>query len=42
VERELHRFNLTGEGIAWALWLDDQLKLVRILIPADNIEVVRD
>jgi len=41
-ERELNRFNLTGEGIAWALWLDDQQKLVRILIPADNTEVVRD
>jgi len=41
-ERELNRFNLTGEGIAWALWLDDQQKLVRILIPAENTEVVRD
>jgi hypothetical protein len=41
-ERELNRFNLAGEGIAWALWLDDQQKLVRILIPADNTEVLRD
>ena len=41
-ERELNRFNLTGEGIAWALWIDDQQKLVRILIPAENTEVVRD
>ncbi len=41
-ERELNRFNLTGDGIAWALWLDDQQKLVRILIPAENTEVVRD
>ena len=41
-ERELSRFNLTGEGMDWALWLDDQHKLVRILIAADNTEVVRD
>lgn len=41
-ERELNRFNLAGEGIAWALWLDDQQKLVRILIPSENTEVVRD
>lgn len=41
-ERVLNRFNLTGEGMDWALWLDDQHKLVRILIPADNTEVVRD
>ena len=41
-ERELGRFNLTGEGISWALWLDDQHKLVRILIPSENTEVVRD
>jgi hypothetical protein len=41
-ERELNRFDLLGEGMAWALWLDDQHKLVRILIPAENTEVVRD
>jgi hypothetical protein len=42
VERELNRFNLTGEGMDWALWLDDEHKLVRILIAADNTEVLRD
>lgn len=41
-ERELTRLNLTGEGINWALWLDDQYKLVRILVPSDNTEVLRD
>jgi hypothetical protein len=43
-ERELLRVNLTGEGFEWALWLDehDQFKLMRIAIPADNTEVVRD
>ena len=41
-ERELDRFNLTADGMDWALWLDDQHKLVRILIAADNTEVLRD
>jgi hypothetical protein len=43
-EREVLRLNLTGESFAWALWLDDkdQFKLIRVAIPADNTEVVRD
>lgn len=41
-ERELSRFDLTGEGISWALWLDEKQKLVRILIPSENTEVLRD
>ena len=43
-ERELMRLNLIGEGVDWALWVDDsdQFKLMRIAIPADNTEVVRD
>lgn len=42
--RDLLRLNLTGEGFEWALWVDehDQFKLMRIAIPADNTEVVRD
>jgi len=42
VERELNRFALKSDGGEWALWLDEQFKLVRIAIPADNTEVVRD
>ncbi|MBZ5678795.1 MAG: hypothetical protein LAO24_01680 [Acidobacteriia bacterium] len=43
-ERELIRLTLTGDGFEWALWVDDrdQFKLIRIAIPADNTEVVRD
>jgi len=43
-ERELLRVNLTGETFEWALWVDpqDQAKLIRVSIPADNTEVVRD
>ena len=40
---ELDRFNLTSEGAGdWSLWLDINMKLVRIVIPADNTEIVRD
>jgi hypothetical protein len=43
-ERELLRINLTSESFEWALWVDDhdQFKLIRVAIPADNTEVVRD
>jgi hypothetical protein len=43
-ERELLRLNLKGDEFSWALWLDDkdQFKLVRLSIPDDNTEVVRE
>lgn len=44
VERDLLRLNLSGENFEWALWVDDhdQFKLIKVAIPADNTEVVRD
>jgi len=43
-ERNLLRLNLKSDEFEWALWVDDrdQFKLMRIAIPADNSEVVRD
>lgn len=43
-ERDLLRLNLTGESFSWMLWVDDKypFKLMRVLIPDDNTEVVRD
>ncbi len=43
-ERELLRLNLSGDTFNWILWLDDhdRFKLMRVEIPADNIEVLRD
>jgi len=41
-ERELNRVDLKSESSSWALWLDDQFKLQRILLSGDNTEVVRD
>ena len=42
VERELNHFVLKSDAGDWSLWLDDQFKLVRILVAVDNTEVVRD
>jgi hypothetical protein len=39
---QLDRFKLTAEGVEWSLWLDSSLKVVRILIPSENTEVLRD
>lgn len=41
-ERELSKFNLTGDIGDWILWLDDEKKLIRIVIAADQTEVLRD
>ncbi|MGH9555760.1 MAG: hypothetical protein ACRD2Y_08045 [Terriglobales bacterium] len=41
-ERELRRFKLETEGVEWALWLDEQHKMVRVLIASQHIEVLRD
>jgi len=43
-ERQLLRLNLTSDNFDWSLWVDpqDQFKLIRVAIPADNTEVVRD
>lgn len=43
-DRDLMRLNLKGDDFDWALWVDEQdhFKLIRVAIPADNTEVVRD
>jgi hypothetical protein len=43
-ERELLHLKLTGESLEWGLWVDDldHYKLIRVAIPADDTEVVRD
>jgi hypothetical protein len=43
-DRQLERFDMTADGLNWSLWLDsaDNYKLQRILIAAENTEVVRD
>jgi len=43
-DRELMRLNLKGDDFEWALWVDEQdhFKLMRVAIPADGTEVIRD
>jgi hypothetical protein len=43
-DHDFLRLNLTGENFDWAVWVDDhdQFKLMRVSIPADNTEVIRD
>ena len=43
-DRMLLHVKLTGESFEWGMWLDDQdhYKLIRVAIPADSTEVVRD
>lgn len=42
-ETELSHYRISSEGAAdWYLWLDGNQKLVRILIPATKMEVVRE
>jgi hypothetical protein len=41
-ERELTRINLHTEDMEWILWLDATNKVVRITIPGENTEVIRD
>lgn len=43
-ERDLWRLNLKGDAFSWVLWVDekDNFKLVRVAIPDDNTEMVRD
>ena len=43
-ERELDRFTLRAEDTAWTLWVESAFpfKLLRILVPSENVEVLRD
>lgn len=40
--QELNKLELKSEAGTWYLWLDDQFKLMRISVPGENTEVVRD
>jgi hypothetical protein len=40
--RELNRVDLSGDSSDWQLWVDDDLKLVRMAVPAEGTEIVRE
>ena len=41
-EQSLFKVELKSDAGAWELWLDDQFKVIRIQVPTENTEVVRD
>lgn len=41
-EHDVSRYSLKSDSGDWSLWLDDNHKLVRIVVAGDNTEVIRD
>jgi hypothetical protein len=41
-ELSLRRFDLDVDDVVWSMWMDDDYKLQRILVPSSNTEVLRD
>ncbi|MFY9559244.1 MAG: hypothetical protein WAQ52_03335 [Terriglobales bacterium] len=41
-KQKLHKMELKYDGGSWEIWLDEKFKVVRISIPSENTEVVRD
>jgi hypothetical protein len=41
-QQDLLKVELKSDAGAWELWLDDQFKVLRMSVPAENTEVVRD
>lgn len=41
-ERETTKLSLKGEAGDWTLWVDQQFKVQKMTVPADNTEIVRD
>jgi hypothetical protein len=41
-EQELNKFKLESDGVVWNLWVNDDYKVIKMSVPASNVEVVRD
>ena len=41
-EKELSKLELKSETGSWMIWFDDQFRVLRISIPSENTDVVRD
>lgn len=41
-ERTLNKFKVDTDGVQWMIWVDDDYKVVKMSIPASNVEVWRD
>lgn len=45
VEKELNQVQIEADGVKWLLWVDDpenHYKVIRMTVPATNVEVVRE
>ncbi|MBZ5530583.1 MAG: hypothetical protein LAO20_04060 [Acidobacteriia bacterium] len=42
VEQEVNKVRMESEGIVWMLWVGDDYKVMKMAVPANNVEVVRD
>jgi len=42
VDIDLNKIKLDSDGVQWILWVDDQYKVLKMSVPASNVEVVRD
>ena len=41
-EQELNKFKIDSDGVVWNLWVNDDYKVIKMTVPAGNVEVVRD
>jgi len=41
-EKELSKLELKTDTDSWLIWFDDQFKVLRISIPSEKTEVIRD
>jgi hypothetical protein len=41
-EVEVNKVKMDSEGIVWMLWVGDDYKVMKMAVPANNVEIVRD
>lgn len=41
-QKELNKIKLDADGVQWLIWVDDDYKVVKMAIPSNNVEVLRD
>jgi hypothetical protein len=41
-DMELNKIKLDSDGVLWVLWVDEQYKVVKMAVPALNVEILRD
>jgi hypothetical protein len=41
-EKQVNKLKLDSDGVIWLLWVGEDYKVLKMAVPATNIEVVRD